>query len=138
MAGGFHQAGVHGHPLIDDKPPLGELLKNDAVDPVHRLFGQTPPETGKGGMVGGMLIEGQIHELLEGDPVVDLVFQLRFGAVSSSGTSRGRSSMNDPGKNRSYAKVSVHGSLVRMHELVHVESVRVDPPGPVNGMVPEG
>ena len=30
----------------------------------------------------------------------------KFGAVSSSGTSRGRSSMSDPGKNRSYAKVS--------------------------------
>jgi len=30
-------------------------------------------------MVGGMLIEGQTHELLEGDPVVDLVFQLRVG-----------------------------------------------------------
>jgi len=30
----------------------------------------------------------------------------KFSAVSSSGTSRGRSSMNDPGENRSYAKLS--------------------------------
>jgi len=66
-------------PSIDDKPLPGKLLKNDAVDPIHRLFGQAAPETGKSGMVGGMLIEGQPHEFLEGDPVVDLVFQLRVG-----------------------------------------------------------
>src|SRR3989339_790474 len=52
MAGGLNQAGIHRYALIDDKPLPGELLKNDAVDPVHRLFGQTAPETGKSGMVG--------------------------------------------------------------------------------------
>src|SRR5450756_1272964 len=52
MAGGLNQAGVHGNSLIDDKPLPGELLKDVAVNQVHRLLGQTAPETGKGGMVG--------------------------------------------------------------------------------------
>jgi hypothetical protein len=45
------------HPLIDCQSLPGELLKNDAVDPVHRLFGQTPPETGKVGNVTGEVID---------------------------------------------------------------------------------
>jgi hypothetical protein len=32
----------------------------------------------------------------------------------------------------------VHGSLIRMPELVHGEGVLVDPPGPVDDVVPEG
>ncbi len=47
--------------------------------PVHRLFGQTSPVSWKSGVVGRMLFEKQLQELLEGNPVIDLVFQLRIG-----------------------------------------------------------
>src|SRR5208337_5228677 len=53
MAGGLNQAGIYGYPLVDGQPFLRELLKNNAVDPGHRLFGQTAPKSGKCGMVGG-------------------------------------------------------------------------------------
>jgi len=58
---------------------VGKLLENRTIDPVHRLLGKATSKPGEGGMIGRMLKEGQIHELVEGDPVVDLVLQFRVG-----------------------------------------------------------
>ena len=39
---------------------------------------------------------------------------------------------------RRSGKSMVHGPLIRMRELIYVEGVRVDPPGPVDDVIPEG
>jgi hypothetical protein len=49
------------------------------VDHAHGIFGESASEPGEGGMIRRRLIEGETKKLLEGDPVVDLGFQLRIG-----------------------------------------------------------
>jgi hypothetical protein len=49
------------------------------IDHTQGILREPAPETGKGRMVGRMLIKGKTQKLLEGDPVVDLGFQFRIG-----------------------------------------------------------
>jgi hypothetical protein len=49
------------------------------IDQAHGIVREPASKTGKGGMVGGSLIEGKPQKLLEGDPVIDLGFQFRIG-----------------------------------------------------------
>ena len=76
-AGGLDQAGIHGNALVDGKPLLLELAQDLGVDRVHGGFGQPTAEAGEGGVIRSGLAEGKAQEGFEGEPVVDLVFQLR-------------------------------------------------------------
>jgi hypothetical protein len=49
------------------------------VDGFHRVLGETASEAGEGGTIGSEFIHGQLQELFEGSPIVDLGFQLGIG-----------------------------------------------------------
>lgn len=49
------------------------------VDGFHGFLGQSAPEAGEGGMIRRGFVHGQLQELLEGTPIVDLGFQLGIG-----------------------------------------------------------
>ncbi len=49
------------------------------VDGFHRVLGETASEAGEGGMIGSEFVHGQLQELFEGAPIVDLGFQLGTG-----------------------------------------------------------
>ena len=74
--GGLDQAGIHGNALIDAKPLLLELAQDFGIDRIHGGFGQPASEAGEGRVIRGRLAEGQVQEGFEGEPVIDLVFQL--------------------------------------------------------------
>ena len=45
----------------------------------HGFFGQSPSESGEGGMIRRGIIEGKPQELFEGDAIIDLGFQFGIG-----------------------------------------------------------
>ena len=49
------------------------------VNGIHGFFGEAASESGEGGMIGSEFIHGQLQELFEGAPIVDLGFQLGIG-----------------------------------------------------------
>jgi hypothetical protein len=49
------------------------------IDQKHGILREPASEPGEGGMVGRTLIKGKTQKLFEGDPIVDLGFQLRIG-----------------------------------------------------------
>ena len=53
--------------------------KQFMIDHAHSIFGESAPEPGEGGMIGSGIIEGKTQELLEGDSIIDLGFQLGVG-----------------------------------------------------------
>ena len=77
--GGLDQAGIHGHAFIDANSLLLELAQDLGVDRIHGGFGQSASEAREGGVVRGRLAERKVQEGFEGEPVVDLVFQLGVG-----------------------------------------------------------
>jgi len=78
-AGGFDQPGIHGNTLVDGKALLFELAQDLGVDLVHGFFGQPAAEAGESRMIRSRLAERKPQEAFEGQPVVDLVFQLGVG-----------------------------------------------------------
>ena len=49
------------------------------VDGFHGVLGQAASEAGEGAVIWRGFIHGHTQELLEGDPIVDLGFQLGIG-----------------------------------------------------------
>ena len=49
------------------------------IDQTHGILRKPASEPGEGRMIGRTLIKGKTQKLFEGDPVVDLGFQLRIG-----------------------------------------------------------
>ena len=94
-------------------------LEHQAGHPKERL-----PEEAPANAAGDLVIDGWVRGLAARFPekAARVGVKERLPVIEAR---RSRESM-------------VHGSLIRMHELVHVEGVRVDPPGPMNDVVPEG
>jgi hypothetical protein len=70
------QSGIHGNAFVDGEPLLLELAQDLGVDRIHGGFGQPAAEAGEGRVIWCGLAEGKSQEGFEGEPVVDLVFQL--------------------------------------------------------------